>query len=261
MDIRRGLKLRLKLRLKLPLNVLLNLLLVSPLALALAGCATHRVLDHAAVDAELRMGTPGLGTGGGYTGGPLRFPLRLGIVHREPETRPDATHAMRWSPNEIDPGRLEPLLRAGLVSEVVELPGHVPASATLADLRATAREQGVDAVLVLDAAGDTVRNTNKWAWTYLTIVGGWLVPGSRADCLAVVRGTLWGLDGGAPYTTVTAEGEAFQLAPAFLLDSDKVMREARGMALDQFFQELGKAMRRVADIHGNPRLRARSNGR
>jgi hypothetical protein len=180
-----------------------------------------------------------------HAGPPLVAPIRLAVAFREPETRPTARYASRWLDKERDLGWLQPLLNDGVLSDVVLLPGTVSSGRTLGNLRDAARDAGADAVLVMDAAGDAVRNINRWAWAYITIVGGWIVPGTRVDALAVVQGTLWGPEGDAPYLIISADGEAYRMAPAFLLRTDKVMTEARRVALDGFYTESVRRLRSV----------------
>lgn len=226
--------------------------MAAPLAAALflTACATQQTVAKSDLTAELTTGAPRPAVFGDGTtpedalaGPPLLAPIRLAVVFREPENRPAARYATRWSEAERDLGWLEPLLDDGTLGRVVPLPGNVSTGRTLGQLRDAAREAGADAVLVVDAAGDAVRNINRWAWAYITIIGGWIVPATRVDALAVVQGTLWGPEGDAPYLRISSDGEAFRQAPAFLLRTDKVMGEARGVALEGFRVESVRRLR------------------
>ncbi|MDH5528004.1 MAG: hypothetical protein OEY97_11935 [Nitrospirota bacterium] len=221
-------------------------------ALALCACATQHTVARSELSGELAAGAPRPAVFGStvapkdtHAGPPLVAPIRLAVVFREPENRPTARYASRWTEQEKDLGWLQPLLNDGVLSDVVLLSGTVTTARTLGSLRDAAHNAGADAVLVLDAAGDAVRNINRWAWAYITIIGGWIVPGTRVDALAVVQGTLWGPEGDAPYLSVSSDGEAYRLAPAFLLRTDRVMTDARRVALDGFYTESARRLRGV----------------
>ncbi len=105
----------------------------------------------------------------------------------------------------------------------------LPAGAT-ADLRklrlAAARAQA-DAVLIYSTEAGYEETNNAWALLYLTIVGGFIAPGTQETSMAVSKAVLLDVATGYIYFVTEDFGQESEHGPAGYMDPQKLEYDAR----------------------------------
>ncbi|WP_124328304.1 hypothetical protein [Desulfonema ishimotonii] len=180
----------------------------------------------------------------------IRFPFRLGVYFSTPYYSHYSRHKSGWAGEERDIEWIKQLTDEGIVSEVIPI-----TSATitrndkkeqyLKSVRIAAARHNADAVLIVDYSYDVDRYNNFSAFLYLTIVGGYFIPGTHSDALVIMNGALWDVRNEYLYLTVETEGEANRIGPAFLLEDKVSVESAKEKALKDFREELIRRMRNL----------------
>lgn len=178
----------------------------------------------------------------------IQFPFRLGVFLRGGEY-----HWRRWAKLEGAKGIeseawVSELKATGIVSDVVFISSLTVGKYDLKDIRMGAARHGVDTVLIVDSAYDVDRYNNFSAFLYWTIIGAYMVPGTHADALVIVKGALWDVRNEYLYLTASAEGEAKKIGPAFLLEDREAVQAARDIAIQNFGAELVKRLKNLKGI-------------
>ncbi|MBY0459771.1 MAG: hypothetical protein K2V38_20825 [Gemmataceae bacterium] len=173
----------------------------------------------------------------------LRFPCRIAVY-----LKPSNSSLWRWTPE--DRAALdrcaEALKKDGVASEVVILPEVLTGKGEPKDLRLAAAKVGADALFVVHGAAETDSSKNFAAVFDLTVVGGFIIPGSRRDALFLMEGVLLDVDNGYVYTGVQAEGAAKILRPTFVIEDKDAVRPAKAQAVGRFADEAVKQLRVLA---------------
>jgi hypothetical protein len=211
----------------------------------LCGCANG--FDRAALqerlnDGSIQMPDAAIAEARG-TRPQLRFPCRI-AVYLKPADRGD----WRWTPE--DRAAMEPWAAAlkaeGIATEVFPLPEMLAGKGDAKELRLAAAKCGADVLFVVDGAAQTDGYKNPAAVLNLTVVGGYLVPGSHRDSLFMMEGCLLDVDNGYVYTGVQAEGVGKIVRPTFLIEDKDAVALAKTKAIGQFGDELLRRMRTLA---------------
>ena len=169
----------------------------------------------------------------------IKFPIRLGVYLK---ASPYSWSDLEWNLDKIDDSWVMELKKAGIISDVVLVSPLTVAKDDLKNIRMGAARHGADVVLVVDSAYDIDRYNNVSAFLYLTIIGGYFVPGTHADALVLIKGAMWDVRNEYLYLTVGAEGEASKVGPAFLLENSESIRLAQDDAIEGFKKEFIKRM-------------------
>ena len=189
----------------------------------------------------------------------ISFPFRLGVFLKGYESEWSRVWSkLEGARNIEDEAWINELKTAGIVSNVVFVSSLTVGKYDLKNIRLGAARHGVDAVLVVESAYDVDRYNNFSAFLYLTIIGAYLVPGTHSDALVMVKGALWDVRNEYLYLTVSAEGEAKKVGPAFLLENSDSVRIARERAIVNFGAELVKRLKTLKGVSLNPRLQPTS---
>lgn len=220
--------------------------LLATLLLAVAGCAQSEGFDRAGLNKQLSAGptpatdkdikrvmelTP-----------QVRLPMTLGLY-----LRPRGYYGAQWSMKDLDAEWIETLRERGIVADVVPILSSTVEGHAIDDIRLAAARHHADMVLVVDYATDVDRYNNPLGMLYITIIGAWLAPGTHSDALVVMEGALWDVRNGYLYGTVRSEGEAKKLGPAFLLEDQKAVHDARRKALKDLQDQ---AQQRILGLAG-----------
>jgi hypothetical protein len=188
----------------------------------------------------------------------LRFPCRI-AVYLKPEG-----HDWRWTPEDkaAMEGWTGALKKDGIAADVFPLPEMLAGKGEkgdLKELRLAAAKCGADVLLVIHGAADTLRHMNPLAVFNLTIVGGYVVPGSSRDSLFMLEGVLVDVDNGYVYTGIQAEGTGKIMRPTFVIEDKDAIAVAKSKALAQFGDEFLRRMRRlkvgpafISDVNSGP---------
>ncbi len=183
----------------------------------------------------------------------LRFPCRI-AVYLQPESGD-----WRWT--QEDKAAMEvwanALKKEGIASDVFTLPQILTARSDkgdLKELRVAAAKCGADALFVVHAATQTASYKNFAAVFNLTLVGGYVVPGSHKDSLFVLEGVLLDVDNGYIYTGVQAEGVGKIMRPTFVIEDKDAIAKAKAKALAQFGDDFLKRMRALKSMPESDRV-------
>lgn len=187
----------------------------------------------------------------------LRFPCRVAVY-----LHPDGRGDWRWTPE--DKAAMEvwatALKQEGIAADVFPIPEMLAGKGTdLKELRLAAAKCGADALFVIRGGADTFKYMNPLAVFNLTLVGGFVVPGSSRDSLFVVEGVLLDVDNGYVYTGVQAEGVGKIMRPTFVIEEKDAVAKAKTKAVAQFGDEVLKrmrALRAMPQVSDVPRVRS-----
>jgi hypothetical protein len=127
----------------------------------------------------------------------------------------------------------------------------------LTSLRGSAARYGADALLVLKGAAQIDNHLNPAALANLTVIGGYVVPGSTCETLFVLQGCLLDVHNGFLYATVESEAEAKMIRPTFTLEARDAITRAKAKALADIGPELLKRMRSLRDAYAPSARQAR----
>lgn len=163
----------------------------------------------------------------------IKQPFHLGIYLK--------SRYYSWSQLDMDSqdaggAWIKELKSSGIVNKVTFISPLTVARDDLMNIRMGAARHQVDAVLVVDSASDVDRYNNFLSVLYLTIIGLFIVPGTHADSLVLVKGALWDVRNEYLYLTVEGEGRASKIGTAVLLDDIDSLKIARKNALDDFIK-------------------------
>ena len=211
----------------------------------LCGCATG--FDRAALEERLNDGTLQMKdcdiAEARATRAQLRLPCRIAVY-----LKPSNCTTWRWSAE--DKAVLEPLAaalrREGIATEVFPLPDMLTGKGDMKEVRVAAARCGADVLLVIHGAAQTDSYKNVAAALDLTVVGGFIVPGSHKDSLFMIEGCLLDVDNEFVYTGAQAEGVGKIIRPTFVIDEKDAIVLAKKKALEQFGDEFLHRMRNLA---------------
>lgn len=173
----------------------------------------------------------------------LRFPCRIAVYLQSS----DRTE-WRWT-NE-DRAAMETtaktLIQEGIASQVFPLPEMLAGKGDVKELRLAAAKCGADVLLVIHGAAQTDSYKNAASVFDLTIVGGFLIPGSNKDSLFMMEGILLDVDNGFIYAGVQSEGVGKIIRPTFRIEEKDAIARAKTKAIQGFGPELVTRLRRLA---------------
>ncbi len=171
----------------------------------------------------------------------LRFPCRIAVALKG--ERCDG----RWTAKdrEVMESWAGALRQEGIATDVVFMSALFIGGETLKELRASAARYGADALLVIRGAAVTDSRMNPLALFNLTVVGGFVVPGSRRDALFLIEGGLVDVNNGFLYAAMEADGAGITLAPSFVIEEKDAIDKAKQAALKAFGPELLQRLRNL----------------
>jgi hypothetical protein len=164
---------------------------------------------------------------------------------------PDSAGNYRWSGKDKEAFDAwgQALVEEGIASDVFLMSGLFVEGSSMKELRLAAARHGADALLVVKGAAQTTSSLNPAAVFNLTVVGGYLVPGSRRDALFLMQACLVDVGNGYLYASVDSEGEGTVLRPTFIIEEKDAIDVAKKRAIDKFGPEL---VRRMRSLRGAP---------
>jgi hypothetical protein len=178
----------------------------------------------------------------------LSFPCRIAVY-----LKPSTDGHWHWSreDKEILNSWAGILRKDGIASDVFPMTGMFVNDGDLKHLRMAAARYGADALLVIQGACQTDSYLNPAALFNLTLVGGYIVPGSHRDALFILQGGLIDVGNECLYASVESEGEAGIVAPSFIIEERDAVTKAKKKALEAFGPEL---LRHISNLRaGNLR--------
>jgi hypothetical protein len=174
----------------------------------------------------------------------LTFPCRIAVY-----LKPAKDSNWRWTPQdkEVLNSWATVLRQQGIASHVFPMAGMFVNDCDLKHLRMAAARYGADALLVVAGAAQTDNYINPAAMLNLTIVGGYIVPGSHSDALFIMQGGLMDVRNGCLYASVEAEGEGSIIRPTFLIEDKDAVAKAKRKALEAFGPEMLRHLKNLRD--------------
>ncbi|MCI0703822.1 MAG: hypothetical protein L0241_22410 [Planctomycetia bacterium] len=194
----------------------------------------------------------------------LQLPCRIAVY-----LKPSNDRDWRWTPE--DKAALEKwaatLKEEGIATEVFPLPEMLAGKGEVKELRLAAAQCGADVLFVIHGASQVDSYKNFASAFNLTVVGGYVVPGSHVDALFMMEGLLLDVDNGYIYTGVQTEGVGKIMRPTFVIEEKDAVAQAKGKAVADFGDEVVKRMRTLAitpfisDVnHPRPNVPTDANG-
>src|SRR5262245_14896369 len=170
----------------------------------------------------------------------LGFPCRVAFYFD-----PAGSGSWHWTARDKDLLRqaAEALQQDGVVADFVPLSPSFAGSGSLKDLRVAAAKYGADALFVVKGAALSKKSLNPAAVMNLTVVGGFIAPGSTCDAVFRMEGLLIDVSNGFLYATVESEGEGRTVGPTFVAEGDWAVEKAKRRAVESFGPELAQRVR------------------
>lgn len=174
----------------------------------------------------------------------LKLPARVAVCL-------DGDAGSRWTQADRDAvaGWAEQLQRDGLVKGVFFLPNLFVDGQGVEHARLAAARRGADVVLVVRQAYEANEKWTPFAALNLTVVGGFVAPGSRCDADFTLQAELIDVGNGFVYMSTQTAGEATIYRPTFLIEPQDAIDEARADAVAKFGPVLTAQVRGLAQAY------------
>lgn len=192
----------------------------------------------------------------------LKFPCRIAVYFTSHNS-----NYWRWTAKDKAAFEScgEALVREGIASDVFVMSsmfvGEEDAQTlNMKAIRVAAAKHGADALFVVQGKSDATISKNPAALLNLTIVGGFLVPGSQCDALFVMQGGLIDVNNGCLYASVESEGSARVYRPSFVIEKDAAVAKAKAEAVKYFGTEVVTRIRSMRDSMTQVAAPANGNG-
>jgi len=105
-------------------------------------------------------------------------------------------------------------------------------------IRLAAARAGADAVLIIKGVSDIDRYNNVLGSTYFLLLTLYFVPGTVADGLFMVNGSMWDVRNQYLYLSAEAEGSAGETRPWAFIEESRVIKSAKTGALEALVKDL-----------------------
>ncbi len=178
----------------------------------------------------------------------LMFPCKLAVY-----LHPPGYSEWQWTSGDkrIFDAWGKELKRQGVVREAFFLPNMLLGEKKdLHALRLAAAKCGADALLVVQGAVATDDYMNPAAAANLTVVGGFVVPGSHCDALFVAQALLIDVNNGFIYATAEGEGKGSVIRPSFIIEQSGAINNAKKRALHDLGPRVATQMQKLkGSIH------------
>jgi hypothetical protein len=186
----------------------------------------------------------------------LAFPCRIAVYLRSDQGSSSSPldSGWRWTPEDkkLLQSWAAALRQEGIASDVFVMsdmfaPRTNGEQPSLKELRLAAAHYGAEALFVLRGNCQSESRRNPAGILDLTIVGGYVVPGSTCAARFILQGGLVDVRNGVLYATLESEGESKMIRPTFLVDEKTPVEQAKAQALANFGPELLQHMHNLRD--------------
>ena len=130
------------------------------------------------------------------------------------------------------------LIKKNILSDMFVLPDSIFEGTDNRAIRLAAARAGADAVLIVNGVSSVDRYNNGWGGTYILIITPFFVPGTIADGLVMINAVMWDVRNQYLYLSAEAEGTAKQTKPAFFINENHLINDARSNAVVALRKEL-----------------------
>jgi hypothetical protein len=184
----------------------------------------------------------------------LQFPCRIAVY-----LKPSGDRDWHWTPAEeaLVGVWADAIKKSGVVADVFPLPDVPAGKGEINELRLAAAQSGADTLLVVRGVSETLRHANPLSALNLTVIGGFVLPGSSRYSLFLLDGVLMDVNTGHVYAEIRSEGKGQVVRPTFLIKNEDAVVMAKTGAIKQFSSEMPNRVRALA----TRREPARAGGR
>jgi hypothetical protein len=130
------------------------------------------------------------------------------------------------------------LIDKKIVSDLFVINNSIVQRRSLKDIRLAAARTGADAVMVIDGIGSVDKYNNVLGATYCLIITPFFIPGTIADSLYISRANLWDVRNEFLYLSLEAEATATETRPAFFIERQRVIKEAKIKSLNKLIPNI-----------------------
>jgi len=130
------------------------------------------------------------------------------------------------------------LIKKNILSDMFVLPDSIFEGTDNRAIRLAAARAGADAVLIVNGVSSVDRYNNGWGGTYILIITPFFVPGTIADGLVMINAVMWDVRNQYLYLSAEVEGTAKQTKPAFFINENHLINDARSNAVAALRKEL-----------------------
>lgn len=135
-----------------------------------------------------------------------------------------------------------------IASDIFVINDSIMEGNDLKAIRLAAARARADAVLVIHGVSDVDRYNNGLGLTYVLLVPALLIPGTEADALFMVTASMWDVRNQYLYLSVEAEGMDGQIRPAYFIDEEAGIQDAKTDALASLSKEVSDRLERMKGI-------------
>jgi hypothetical protein len=170
----------------------------------------------------------------------LPAPFKLAVFFAQPKS--GWSHGSSWNWRGEDKDALiqmkSDLIKKNIISDMFVLSDSILEGTDNKAIRLAAARGGADAVLIVNGVSSVDRYNNAWGGTYFLIITPFFVPGTVADGLVMINASMWDIRNQYLYLSAEAEGTARQRKPAFFIDENHLINDARSNAVAALRKEV-----------------------
>lgn len=221
-------------------------ILILSTILLIAGCSTSRGFNREALRNQLNgkaeVSDNDIGSKSASKK-QLPKPFKVGIYFQEPAENGEEK---LWDWSESDKQKVlssvDKFKKNGEISKIFLMSPSVTSGTDLRSLRASAAQQGADALIVVSAVNDVDQYTTPWALTYVALFPALFVPASVSDIIFISRAAMWDVRSEFLYLTAESEVLINRKYPAVFRQDKKQTLDAKNDSLNGLKEELEKRL-------------------
>ena len=118
-------------------------------------------------------------------------------------------------------------------------------SGNLRTLRVAAAKQGADLLVVIGGDYEASKKQNFASILNITILGGFLIPGSTCKAEYTMKGIVMDVGNGYLYASTQSTGSSTILRPSFTVEESEAIDAARGVAAERIGPNFVEQMRQL----------------
>ncbi|QQS36093.1 MAG: hypothetical protein IPM56_17935 [Ignavibacteriales bacterium] len=169
----------------------------------------------------------------------LTAPLRLAVYLDQQVVNYWQNTYWRWVEN--DKAKILDTLKSiddSLFSEIFIIPSSMVGDSNIKTIRLAAARHNADAVLVIRGINDIDKYGNFWSWTYITIILGWIVPGTEVDSYFKLSASMWDVRNEYLYLTAESDSYSNYSKAAFIINDKNIVNKDKTVAFNSILKEL-----------------------
>ncbi len=163
----------------------------------------------------------------------LPTPFKLAVFFAPPKHNWRYGTSWNWTGEDKDSliQVKEDLMNKNIISDMFVISDAIVEGIDIKAIRLAAARAGADAVIIVNGVSSVDRYNNAWGGTYFLIIPPFFIPGTVADGLVMLNAVMWDVRNQYLYMSAEAEGTARQVKPAFFIEENHLISEARANAV------------------------------